>query len=58
MVAEMVLPETTVMPGAAGAGIGGEQPTKRLSLREAMSAWEAALAGEILSWSCGHPEKL
>jgi len=59
MVAEvMVLPESTLMHGAEGAGLGRKQPARGVSLREALRAWEAALAGEILSRSCGHTEEL
>ena len=54
----MILPESALMAGGAGAGLGRKQPKRNLSLREALRAWEAALAGEILIRSCGHTEEL
>ena len=59
MVAEvMALPESALIRGEEDSGIGRERPKRNLSLREALRAWEAALAGEILIRSCGHTEEL
>jgi len=54
----MALPESALIRGGKDSGIGRERPKRNLSLREALRAWEAALAGEILIRSCGHTEKL
>ena len=54
----MVLPESALIRGGEDSGIGRERPKRNLSLREALRAWEAALAGEILIRSCGHTEEL
>ena len=53
----MALPESALIRGGEDSGIGREQPKRNPSLREALRAWEAALAGEILIRSCGHPEE-
>jgi len=53
----MALPESALIRGGEDSGIGREQPKRSLSLREALRAWEAALAGEILIRSCGYPEE-
>ena len=53
----MVLPESALIRGGEDSGIGRERPKRNLSLREALRAWEAALAGEILIRSCGSPEE-
>ena len=53
----MVLPESALIAGAEHAGLHQEQPRRPLSPREALRAWEAALAGEILIRSCGHMEE-
>ena len=54
----MVLPESALMTGTTGAGLGRERPERSLPVREALRAWEAALAGEILIRSCGNAEEL
>ena len=54
----MALPESALIRGGEDSGIDRERPERNLSLREALRAWEAALAGEILIRSCGHTEEL